>query len=342
MYEDDRPPLAYQLFDNREPFINAMTRFPDCKELIPSLRKPNVMVEQELARIQQQAKTYPRAHQELAAIRYYLHFALWECQNRWNGKHQGITNYAALLRELERWRFESQEKICFVTFNYDTMLEQAMYQVLGFQTTVLDSYVSQENYVVIKLHGSINWGREIDGISTLSADIYRQQRLVGVYNHQRLIDEAAFLQISDRYTVVGEYPMLKKDDASVFPALSIPVENKDEFSCPRAHIEALETTLPQVTKILTIGWRATEQDFRTKLQYALASKSGSPDLMIVSGDANGANETLNNLQAKSPLRFRPARPVDGGFTGLVNSIGLLEAFLRERPSAPSRVENQGD
>ena len=37
------------------------------------------------------------------------------------------------------------------------------------------------------------------------------------------------------------------------PALSIPVERKDEFSCPAKHVRALEALLPKVTKIITIG-----------------------------------------------------------------------------------------
>jgi hypothetical protein len=89
-----------------------------------------VQVERELARLKQQTKTYPRAFSELTAIRFYLHHALWECQQDWHNGHNGITNYAALLRELDRWRFETRDTICFVTFNYDTILEQAMELVL--------------------------------------------------------------------------------------------------------------------------------------------------------------------------------------------------------------------
>jgi hypothetical protein len=320
IYEDERLPLASQLFDNRPRFVEAMMRFPDCKALIPSLRKPGVMVEQELAKIQSQAKTFPSAYQELAAIRYYLHFALWECQRRWSEVHRGITNYAALLRELERWRFESTEQICFVTFNYDTMLEEAMEQVLHFQIPTLDLYISQKNYALIKLHGSINWGREIEGTSVHP----------GNYDHQRLIREAASLRISDRYTVVSEHPMLKRGDTLLFPALSIPVENKDEFSCPQAHVKALEVALPKVTKVLIVGWRATEQDFLDRLQYKLPEK---PDLMIVSGDANGAGETYSNLTRRGPTRYRYTHHGENGFTGLImNSLGLLDAFLRDGTS----------
>jgi len=107
-----------------------MQTFRDCMTLIPVLRKEGVAVERELARIQEQAKTYPPAHQQLMAIRFYLQYALWKCQKRWFNHHRGITNYATLIREIDRWRFEFNEQVSFVTFNYDTMLEQAMFQVL--------------------------------------------------------------------------------------------------------------------------------------------------------------------------------------------------------------------
>jgi hypothetical protein len=48
-------------------------------------------VEQELARIQEQAKTFPHAYQELAAIRYYLHVALLHGERLWRSQHMGIT-----------------------------------------------------------------------------------------------------------------------------------------------------------------------------------------------------------------------------------------------------------
>ena len=121
-----RPTLANQLFENRGIFVEIMTKYPECLPLIPPLRKNGVIVERELAKIQEQSKTFPRALHELAAIRFHLHHALWECERVWKQKHKGITNFAAFLREIERWRFEAKERVCFVTFNYDTMLEDAM------------------------------------------------------------------------------------------------------------------------------------------------------------------------------------------------------------------------
>jgi hypothetical protein len=108
-------------------------------------------------------KRYPERHRQLAAIRYYIRKALWDCQNRWHGVHHGITNHAALLDEIERWRIEKQERVCFVTFNYDTMLEEAMGRFLRLGVRDMDSYHTWENYSLFKLHGSLNWGRIVEG-----------------------------------------------------------------------------------------------------------------------------------------------------------------------------------
>src|SRR5260370_21240279 len=123
----------------------------------------------------------------------------------------------------------------------------------------------------------------------------------------------------------------------VFPALSIPVENKDEFSCPHTHVEALEKMLPTVTKMVTIGWRATEAEF---LNMLLASRTvvipgirRPVELLVVTGSREGAEQTVKNLSAygvnqdifSDPDRAR----VTNGFTGLINNLETLRTFLRK-------------
>jgi hypothetical protein len=329
-YENDRPPLANQLFDNRREFVSAMARFPDCLPLIPMLRKSGVIVERELARIQAQADDYPQVHKELASIRYYLHVALWECQLRWETRHSGITNYATFLREIDRWRLAFHEKVCFVTFNYDTMLDKQLEQLLKVRFEVMKDY-AQQNYSLIKLHGSINWGREV-------IDFSGHRR----HNLHDLIDAASEPRFSDRYRIVEGCPMyqMPKDGALVFPALSIPVVNKDEFSCPRDHVAFLETALTKVTKMITVGWRATEAEFLRLLHTKV--RANNPQLMIVSDSAENARETYNNLTGHfataiadpfgqlpdTGLSPGPRKTVTGGFTGMTNSLDQLDAFLR--------------
>jgi hypothetical protein len=291
-----------------------MTQFRDCLAIVPRLRKPGISVEQELAKLQEQAKTFPQVYRELVAVRYYLHSALRDCQEHWRGCHNGITNYVTLLREIERWRYEFKEHVCLVTFNYDTMLEEAAQQVLGFTIRDLNSYVSHDDYTLIKLHGSIDWGREVDGIESLLG-----------YNPARVIKDAADLQISNRYRLVREFPMLKVDNVLVFPALTIPIEKKDEFECPDEHVKALAQHLPKVTKIITVGWRATESKFLNMLSNRLTGLTGAPHLMVTSGSKDGCQETLQNLGGARSTFY----PVENGFSGLIlDNCDLLDHFLR--------------
>lgn len=258
-----------------------MEQFKDCQPLVPLLRQPGVSIEKKLAEFQKQAGAFPQVNRELNAIRFYLHFALWDCQDRWRSKHRGITNFATLLREVERWRFEKNERVCFVTFNYDTMLEEAMAQFLGLQVRNLGSYVTWPNYSLFKLHGSINWGLRLDGIEHTGNSVpYPYQALI-----EMVMPGSPYLTNSYR---ICDRPMGPTPDrVVVFPALSIPVENKDEFSCPAEHVAALKELLPRMTKMITIGWRATEEDFLNMLQAStLAKVSGirQPlELLVVTG-----------------------------------------------------------
>jgi hypothetical protein len=315
VHRDSRPPLADHLFDTRDYFEQALGSYGDAfKWILPVLRDPKVNVEQELARYQSQAPNFPPAYQELAAIRHYLRFALWKCTDAWRVYHRGATNYGALLREIERWRYETKEQqVCLVTFNYDTMLEEAMAAPhLEFRITDLADYISRDQYIVIKLHGSINWAREIN------------TPLPENTTPHDLVREAARLEISDRYRLIDSPGTVTQDGYVLYPAISIPVERKDEFSCPIEHVQALKRVLPNVTKIVTVGWRATELDFLQLLASTLRSKE--PSLFVVSGDEDGAKETLANLKryihaGRETLEMQ-------GFTGVTYNRHIFEKFLR--------------
>jgi hypothetical protein len=325
----ERPPLANQLFDTRTIFVELMEQFKDCQPLVPLLRQPGISIEKKLAEFQAQSSTFPQAHRELNAIRFYLHFALWDCQDRWRTKHRGITNFAVLLREIERWRFEKKEQVCFVTFNYDTMLEEAMSHFLRLHVGTIGSYITLPDYALFKLHGSINWGLEVDGIAHPGNNVpYPYQNLI-----QMVTPGSHFL--TKKYRICDRVMSSMPDRVVLFPALSIPVEKKDEFSCPPEHIIALEGLLPRVTKIITIGWRATEAEFLQRLKFSRQMPydniPAAMKLMVVTGTQNGAEETVKNLidvGGHTPALFEETIPVTTGFTGLINDLGRLGVFLR--------------
>jgi hypothetical protein len=77
------------------------------------------------------------------------------------------------------------------------------------------------------------------------------------------------------------------------PALDVPLENKDEYVCPKNHIDALVESLSQVDRMLVIGWRATERKF---LALAADRLSKSLDRYLVAcADADASSGSWLNI-----------------------------------------------
>lgn len=247
--------------------------------------------------------------------------------------------------EIERWRVEKKERVCFVTFNYDTMLEEAMRHVLRLGVRDMSSYIKWENYSLFKLHGSVDWGRVIEGINAggRGGPMAFYEHIVNTVRP----DNSSVSQNYERCTL--DMSPNPNTGATLFPAISIPVENKDEFSCPSGHIEVLKEMLPKVTKLITIGWRATEDKFLEMLQDSrsviIDGIRNPVNLLIVSGTQQGAELTAKNLGRFGDDPSLPRRGsgslineallgqrefVPTGFTGLINNLDTLRVFLRSK------------
>src|SRR5207249_5785396 len=104
-------------------------------------------VEQALEQFQAEANEHPLRHRQLAAIRFYLQVMLYRTQLAWEVSFaHSITSYRTLLDQIGRWRSRYQ-RVCLVTFNYDTMLENAL-DVVGLRVGTLDDYVRDDVYSV--------------------------------------------------------------------------------------------------------------------------------------------------------------------------------------------------
>ena len=145
-YLSNRPPLADELFDNRKLFNGAVKKFPKCQPIIPLLQGPDVKVEHVLETLQMEAnQSYEDGHRQLAAVRYYLHYMLWECLRDWNLEAPGrATNYKTFLDQVERRR-KTNEVNCLVAFNYDTMLEDALH-AFNVKIPDIQHYISSDKY----------------------------------------------------------------------------------------------------------------------------------------------------------------------------------------------------
>jgi hypothetical protein len=122
--------------------------------------------------------------------------------------------------------------------------------------------------------------------------------------------------------------------AAVFPAIAVPVEKKDQFACPRTVVEQLAQALPQVSKVLVIGWRATEANFLSLLGNKFSGLKLGVRLHIVAGAGQlaGMGNSPGEITKVSICRALPNNPpqpptIDpGGFTDFLDS-GRAKSFL---------------
>jgi SIR2-like domain len=282
---------------------------------VPRLRDPAVIsgqkpIETLLREIEEEAATYPRARQEVLAVRCYLQRAISQCASYWLDITKGITNYLSLIREIER-AFQP-EPVCLVTFNYDTLLEDALHRV-GFSITSIDDYTNNPStYRLFKLHGSVGWAREVEVVPPFNIDIGDRPSVL-----RYLIGQGARVTISDRFVLCDPGSMGVTNGRPVFPAIAVPVEKKGSFECPRHMIEELTALLPRVTKILVIGWRATEDHFLDLLKKHL--KRGVHLYVVAHGEADA--EEIRVRINRALINNPPSSIADSapGFTEFMRS-----------------------
>ncbi len=323
--EEFRPPLAKDLFGFRGLFADAMARFARLHPIVPLLRHAGTRnIETVLRELQDEAEVYPERRRQLMAVRYYLHFVIWECELKWKSVAKQVTNYKSLLDQINRWR-KPDEMVALVTFNYDTLLEDAM-SVVGPTLSQLDDYISgNTGFKIFKLHGSINWARLVKG--PIPADNPNAWWFAADH-----IDRAADLEITDEFIRTDERPCGSwNGKVRLVPAIAIPVEKKASFECPQTHLRELERLLPQVDKIALIGWRATENHF---LELLARHLKGPIKAQVVAGERYEGGQIAAGLD-DGCLRGKEVRWGDfesPGFTNFVISRGI-ERILG--PTAPA-------
>src|SRR5581483_3156684 len=279
-----RPPLATSLFSDRSDYQNILNIYPAVKAIVPDLRQriaDGENIEEVLQDLFDSAK--PRNVKGVAAARFYINHLIRQTTEAWASKADGMTNYSRLLDYIDDATANSMRQTYLVSFNYDLMIEEALANH-GININSINGYIDNSRYKLIKPHGSINW-KQVVRFRTIRDDwrsILVEEPETVEYLHQEpyVIDSSIDLS---RY---------EGDTISRVPVIEIPMANKNRFACPQSHLQCLVDGLPQVTHILTVGWRGTEKHFTALLAKYL--KGGS--IEIVSKSAESCNVVKENLR----------------------------------------------
>ncbi len=315
MRERKRPPLAEGL--TNYPAIAA--EYPASRAVIEYLERAATThgtgFEDALASFGALAEKTTTRMQQLVAFRFYLARVISSVTTDWLGETHGKTYYLRLFNYLLEWQDRSQEPIMLVTFNYDTLVEDALGSVFpDWRLNSFDSYLKGPRWSLIKLHGSIMWSRR--GLNETGAALSNYDRALAGANQLASPD----LEFELRTGLADG----AEATAVFFPALAVPMAHKMTFECPRIHLEALETVLPEIDRVLICGWRAAESHMVELLQKIPPRCR----LGVVTGSDKDLDETLHRLGEWGQYS-RMSPKLAAGMEGLLESemtgnlLGLL-------------------
>jgi SIR2-like domain len=311
--ERNRPPLANELFQEREVFRTAAHNHPHFMPIVHRLRLLRGRgVEEVLEEIANESITYSRRKIQLLAIRYYIKAAIDACIGGWLRDVDESTNYRVLLDLIQQFKLDA-EAVLLVTFNYDCLIENALTHEMGYKFARIGDYVaSNRRFPLFKLHGSTDW-----------VSLVRSKRAP----YPDLIQHAETLQFLDAVVKEDEAVTSQEYSWGYVPAIAVPMQTKQAFECPKAHCDVLEAYLPRVTKILTVGWRGMEEHFIKMLNNHL---NGVRSLMAVSkGDAGRTAAHLHSRFSNKAGEHIKLSSCDEGFSNFINEPQLLSRFLQE-------------
>lgn len=290
----DRPdcvPMVADLFnwDERGAYAAVAAEFPACTGLVQELRSKilndqNVSLENELDQLQELAKDHDDTARQMMALRFYLTELIRSTSERVMRESSGFTSYVQLLRRIGRWQHRTNEEVSLVTFNYDTMLEAAVARQTGRQLKLTDlrSYVHTSPWRVFKLHGSVSWSRFIDRPGN---HVYAEPDLaISLGNEVDPADGAIVARPFD-----GDWGPVQ---GVVVPAIAVPTISKSGFECPPDHQQVFRQTLPDVNRVLVVGWRGAESHVHDALREF---QSREVRLGIVDHGIQGAVDAWTNL-----------------------------------------------
>jgi hypothetical protein len=315
----NRPPLADDLFDERPLFAETIRSVHQVQPIAPLLRhrSDDETVEDVLQRLQAEGEGDPERFRQLTAVRYYLSYTVWRVSEEWfvETVMRNGSNYSTLVDYIRHHR-KADEKILLVTLNYDRLLERALEMVAGVKLGSVNEYILNESYKVFKLHGSADWGHPIE------TPMLRDGRHFWDVLAE-IIQRSPELKIGREFRTLPNHILSETPVLEFFPAIAIPLKRKSEFECPPEHIEALRAFLPQVNRMLIVGWKATEANFLRLLAETLPHGVHG---RVVCATYDDARATIGQLQGAG-IDTSDIHAYQQGFTSFV--LGSeIRAFLQ--------------
>jgi len=232
------------------------------------------------------------------------------------------------------------DDVLFLTLNYDTLLDDRLF--LYGELESMNSYVTQRTWALVKLHGSVNWGRRV-------LDLQAPRRLFINQEFDLLRVNEMFedldLQLDDQIELRhadGSLVSMRADAlGAYYPALSVPLGAEDQLVCPSEHLSEARTRLkrPDGINLLVIGYSGLDREV---LQLLGESGSSVRSMLVANGSYLAGAEAATRISQATGggSAFQTDWVLDGGFSELITS-GRLAQYLGSLREGWERVGRPG-
>jgi hypothetical protein len=319
-----QPPLVTTLFSPN--YFEILNTYPVARHAGSEIRRAITLASQasdsfaveRFIRETYEDATNPDDKRKALALPWYLQELLWTASDEYT---KNPDNYDVLVSQALRLG-----DVIFVTLNYDTILDDVLSTYAPL--TSIQSYVDHgRGWSLIKLHGSVNWGRRIQD---------REFNESYIYNPPADLRKVVKRDIELRPRRPG-LDRLRRDSASprypaqwYYPALSVPVGgDEDLLNVPASHKAFLRRQLADAdaVDVLVIGYSANDEEVLS----LLAEKPGSvASCCVVCDTQANAIDAYARMAAKVPIPSQSARARGGGFSGFAQGSRIEDFFDQVR------------
>jgi hypothetical protein len=255
--QDYRPPLVANLLTSK-PFNALLNQHAEAAHILNAIR---VEITTEGRGFEEALKA--RWNSADQHIRFNMRFVPLALRKFFFDVSQSYTfqpvNYQALVDKTVGLGIDT----AFITVNYDTILERVLagYRLAEldalaplspyrrgaphFTFDSMDSYVSYPRWLLIKLHGSVDWGYRWSTEGDPRGLLFESDPPKGD---------------ADSIEVLPNPSELRDGRQAYYPALALPLPDKYGFVCPRAHQLALATFLAECHLFLFVGFSGKDHD----------------------------------------------------------------------------------
>ncbi len=275
-----RPPVANELFQDK--FINPFSlHYQGAFQLCSDLAHTGDIEAYFQRKWQRVVDHYdPNLLSRIINVQFYLHELFMDISHKCRNPRE--SNYKCLVNLANEHCISTGERVLFVNFNYDLLLEDALKRSLKYHFTGIDDYVDyhNRNLLLVKPHGSCDLIKKLDpGISEILPPHYEMRSVSTLaeflYQQNRDLDYILGKQTGD-YELLGRDEILRNTDTpelvTYLPQLLIPYKSKDSFVMPEKHEIWMDYFLNDIDEIIVIGWKGTEAKFQELLKRKLEHK----------------------------------------------------------------------